>query len=117
MTAAPTPGAHDNVDTAMVDELVKLAQSAVSRGDLPSLQFALAHRGKLLAFETFGTIKCRGEQKGATNDTLYVAFSTTKAVVAVAAWLLIEDGKLNPAEKVADIVPAFVKGGKGSGRV
>ena len=102
------------VDKDKVDELLQMAQNAVSRGDLPSLQLALAHRGKLVAFETFGEITTRGESKAATNDTLYVAFSTTKAVVAVATWLLMERRKLKPSQKVRKIIPAFVKGGKGS---
>ena len=69
------------VDKGKVDELLQMAQTAVSRGDLPSVQLALAHNGELVAFETFGEIRTRGEEKAATNDTLYVAFSTTKAVV------------------------------------
>jgi len=102
------------IDAAQVEELLKMAKTAVSRGDLPSIQLALAHRGKLVAFETYGTICSRGEQKVASNNTLYVAFSTTKAVMSVAAWLLMESGHLNPAENVSKIIPAFVKGGKGS---
>ena len=57
---------------------------------------------------------CRGESSVATNDTLYVAFSTTKAVVSIATWLLMEDEKLKPSDEVSKIIPGFVKGGKGS---
>jgi CubicO group peptidase (beta-lactamase class C family) len=101
-------------DEGQVEVLLKMAQNAVSRGDIPSVQIALAHHGKIVAFETYGEVECRGEQKPATNDTLYVAFSTTKAVVSIATWLLMEDKLLKPCEEVAKIIPGFVKGGKGS---
>ena len=102
------------LDESQVEALLKMAQTAVSRGEMPSLQIALAHDGEIVAFETYGEVKCRGEQNPATNDTLYVAFSTTKAVVAIATWLLMEENKLKPSDEVSKIIPGFVKGGKGS---
>ncbi|MBT6435334.1 MAG: beta-lactamase family protein [Deltaproteobacteria bacterium] len=102
------------VNESQVESLLKMAQNTVSRGDMPSVQVAVAHHGALVAFETYGEVTCRGESSVATNDTLYVAFSTTKAVVSIATWLLMEDGKLKPSDEVSKIIPGFVKGGKGS---
>ncbi len=50
--------------------------------------------------------------KPATDETLYHFFSSTKAVVAAAVWLLFEDGTLRLDEKVADIIPEFGTNGK-----
>jgi CubicO group peptidase (beta-lactamase class C family) len=41
-----------------------------------------------------------------------VVFSATKAITSAAAWLLIQEGKLDPSETVAAIVPEFGTNGK-----
>ena len=52
------------------------------------------------------------EERPATDETLYSIFSSTKAVVAVAVWLLFEEGLLKLDERVADIIPEFGTNGK-----
>ena len=49
----------------------------------------------------------QGHEAAATNDTLYVIFSATKAITSAAAWLLIEEGKLSLERRVADFIPEF----------
>ncbi|MCY3884364.1 MAG: serine hydrolase [Gammaproteobacteria bacterium] len=75
---------------------------------LPSVQFAIARHGKVLWSETFGN---------ASEDTLYPIFSCTKAIMSVAAWTLIQEGKLDVNERVGDIVPEFDTNGKEKVRV
>lgn len=111
MQAAPTLERPEGVDWEIVDALIQQARHTVSKGELPSLQLAVAHLGKLITFETFGTIN---DGEPATNHSLYVAFSTTKAVMSVASWLLMEDGLLDPSEKVSETLPGFVTPGKRS---
>ena len=48
----------------------------------------------------------------ATVDSRYVIFSCTKALIASAIWLLIGDDRLDPSERVAEIVPEFATNGK-----
>lgn len=91
------------IDTAKLQELIDRARKEVDEGFLPSAQIAIARNGKLAAFETFGD---------ATNDSLYCIFSATKAITSVAAWLLIQDGKLDITSRVADLVPEFAANGK-----
>ena len=86
-----------------LDELLNAARADVSSGWLPSCQLAVARDGELVAFETFGA---------ATNDTRYCIFSCTKPIVAAAAWLLIGDGLLDPARRVAEYAPEFAANGK-----
>jgi CubicO group peptidase (beta-lactamase class C family) len=88
----------ENADVNAVEELLNRVQKEVDEGLLPSAQIALAKNGKLIAFETFGD---------ATNDSLYCIFSATKAITSAAAWLLIQEGKLDISRKVTDIVPEF----------
>ena len=70
----------------------------IEEGLLPSAQIALAREGRIAWSETFGD---------ADSETLYPIFSCTKAITSAAAWLLIEEGKLDIEEYVCDIVPEF----------
>ena len=91
------------IDANKLAALRQRVRREVDEGLLPSAQIAVARRGKLALFETFGD---------ATNDTLYCVFSSTKAITSAAAWLLIESGALATDEIVADIVAEFGSNGK-----
>jgi CubicO group peptidase (beta-lactamase class C family) len=86
-----------------VNALLKRAQREIDQGLLPSCQLALAQDGKVMVDETFGD---------ATDDTRYVMFSCTKAVVAGAVWLLIQEGKLDVSQPVSHYIPEFGTNGK-----
>jgi CubicO group peptidase (beta-lactamase class C family) len=91
------------IDHEAVRQLLARARREVDDGLLPSVQIALAHRGELVAFETYGD---------ATDDTRYVVYSATKAFVAGAMWALIGDGLVDVAARVAEYVPEFASHGK-----
>ena len=100
------------LDPAKVEALFKRAEREVKDGLLPSCQIAIARNGKIGAMSTVGRAVQGGSEKPATNDTLYVIFSCTKAIMSAASWILIGDGKLEPSERAADIVPEFGSNGK-----
>ena len=91
------------IDPDKLQELLARSKKEVEESLLPSAQIAIARNGKLAAFETFGD---------ATNDSLYCIFSATKAMTSAAAWLLIQDGKLDITTRVADLVPEFAENNK-----
>jgi CubicO group peptidase (beta-lactamase class C family) len=91
------------IDPDRMSELLDRARRDVDSGLLPSCQLAVARHGRLAAFRTFGD---------ATNETRYVIFSCTKALVAAAAWMVMAEGRLDPAAKVADVIPEFATNGK-----
>jgi len=78
-------------------------QQEIDSGLLPSAQFAIARRGKLVAFETLGA---------ATSDSLYCVFSSTKAITSAMAWLLIQNGELDTSIRVSQLLPEFNERGK-----
>ena len=84
----------------------------VREGLLPSVQIAVARHGKVAAMRTFGRAPFEGREREATDDTLYTIFSCTKAITSAAAWLLLQEGKLDLAERVGDILPEFETNGK-----
>jgi len=100
------------IDSEKLEAVFARAQRDVDQGVLPSAQVAVARKGKLAGMRTFGAAVQGGVDKPATDDTLYSIFSSTKAVVAAAVWLLFEDGLLKLEERVADIIPEFSSNGK-----
>jgi len=100
------------LDPVRVDELFKRARREVSEGLLPSCQIAIARDGKIGAMKTFGHAVQGGDDKPATDATLYCVFSCTKAIVSSAIWILLGDRKLDLNERAADIVPEFATNGK-----
>jgi CubicO group peptidase (beta-lactamase class C family) len=100
------------IDPAKLEALFQRAEREVREGLLPSAQIAVARHGKIAAMRTFGRVTHAGRDAAATNDTVYVVFSATKAITSAAAWLLIEEQKLGLDERVADIVSEFGTNGK-----
>ena len=100
------------IESERLEALFDRARRDVDDGTLPSAQVAVARHGKLAGMRTFGTAVQGGVERPATDDTLYHIFSSTKAVVASAVWLLFEAGQLRLDEKVAEIIPEFGTNGK-----
>ena len=91
------------IDEDKLAALVARARQEVDEGLLPAAQVALAKDGRLVCFETFGD---------ADNNSLFCIFSATKAITSAAAWLLIQEGKLDTSRKVIDVIPEFGSHGK-----
>jgi CubicO group peptidase (beta-lactamase class C family) len=88
-----------------LEVLTARARKEVDEGLLPSAQWALAVDGKVLAGETVGDAP-------AADDSRYVIYSCTKAVVASAIWQLLAEGSLRLPDRVGDLVPEFASNGK-----
>lgn len=105
------------IDPEKLEALFARAEREVAEGLLPSVQIAVAREGRIAGMRTFGAAEFEGEPGAASDDTLYCIFSCTKAITSAAAWILIQEGKLDPSEIVADAVPGFGENGKGGIRV
>ncbi len=93
----------ETVDPAAVVALLDRARAEVDAGLLPSCQLALALHGEVVVNETFGA---------ATADTRFTMFSATKPLVASVVWQLMGEGLLDPATRIADVLPDFGTHGK-----
>ena len=100
------------VDSERLAALFARVEKEVREGLLPSAQVAVARQGRIAGMRTFGSVRHEGRPGAADDETLYVVFSATKAITSAAAWLLIQEGKLDPSERVAAIVPEFGTHGK-----
>lgn len=100
------------LDPHKVQVLFERAAREVHEGLLPACQVAIARNGKLGAMQTFGNALQGGMEKPATNDTMFVIMSSTKAFTAASAWILMQEGKLRPEDRIVDFVPEFGANGK-----
>ena len=100
------------IESGKLEAVFARAKRDVDDGTLPSAQVAIARHGKLAGMRTYGSAVQGGVERPATAETLYHFFSSTKAVVSAAVWLLFEDGALRLDEKVSAIIPEFGTNGK-----
>jgi len=88
-----------------VAALVDRARREVDEGILPGCQLAVAHGGEVVEVVTLG-------EAVAGDDTRYVIFSCTKALVASTVWQLLAEGSLQLDDRIADHIPEFGENGK-----
>jgi CubicO group peptidase (beta-lactamase class C family) len=100
------------VDPAKLQALYDRAEREIRDELLPSAQVAIARGGRLAGVRSFGAVTHEGRPAPATDATLYVIFSCTKAITSAAGWILIEEGKLRLDARVADYLPSFAANGK-----
>jgi CubicO group peptidase (beta-lactamase class C family) len=84
----------------------KAVNAEIARDQLPGAVLAVARRGKLVYFESFGY---REKAAGApmTADAIFNIASMTKPLVAVAALQLFEQGRLLMADPLDKYFPKF----------
>lgn len=100
------------LDSQKVAALLARAERDVAEGLLPAAQVAIARNGEIGAMRTFGRAVQGGSEQSATDETHFVAMSATKAITAAAAWILIQEGKLSPTDRVVDYIPEYGSHGK-----
>jgi len=100
------------LDPDKVQALFDRAEREIKQGLLPACQIAIARKGKIGATRTYGHASQGGNEKAASDETLFIIMSCTKAITSAAAWLLIQEGKLHPDDRVAKFVPEFGENGK-----
>ncbi len=97
-----------------IDRLTALIERHIAEGRYPGCQIALARHGKLGLFKSFGNAATEPKPRAATDDTLWLLYSNTKVVTAVALWALAERGLFSFSDRIADHVPEFARNAKGN---
>jgi CubicO group peptidase (beta-lactamase class C family) len=95
-----------------VQALFDRAEREIKEGLLPACQLAIARNGKIGAMRTYGHATQGGKDKSADDQTFFIIMSCTKAITSAAAWLLMQEGKLSPEDRVVKFVPEFGENGK-----
>jgi len=99
---------------SQIDRLIDLIERHIAAGRYPGCQIALARHGKLALFKSFGNAVTEPAARPAADDSLWLLYSNTKVVTAVALWVLAERGLFGFSDRIADHVPEFAKFAKGN---
>ena len=100
-------------DTGMSEPVLKAAVSlyseAVARGDVLGAVLLVARHGKVVVYEAVG-VRDREKNLLMQKDTPFQIQSMTKPLVASAALILADRGKLQLDDPVSRYIPAFAQG-------
>lgn len=84
-----------------------LAQSYVAQDRAPGIVLAVGERGQSAHFAHAGRIDDAANGEAADADSLWRVYSMTKPITAMAAMMLVEDGKLKLDQPIHELIPAF----------
>lgn len=93
-------------DLDALDVLRDKVRAQVDEGRMPACQVAFGVDGELALFESYGT---------ATDDTRFVVFSATKALIGGVVWQLLAEKALSTDTRVVELVPGFGQDGRTPG--
>jgi CubicO group peptidase (beta-lactamase class C family) len=113
LIAVPLASRADGIDR---DELAKIdaaVDSALKRNDCPGAVVLIIHNDEVAFRKAYGSRAVKPVKAAMTPDTAFDMASLTKPVATgTSVMLLIEQGKLSPADPVAKYWPAFAANGK-----
>lgn len=92
---------------ATLSSTQRLASDYVRNGRIPAIAIVAGHSDDPVAVASAGQLDDAPGARQANADSLWRIYSMTKPVTAMAAMILIEEGRLKLDEPVADILPAF----------
>ena len=101
------------LDDRALDRLQELITRHIAEGRYPAAQIAIARRGQLALYASFGDARTEPKRVAAGDDTLWLLYSNTKVITTCALWLLAERGALSFTNTVASHLPGFEANGKG----
>ena len=113
-----TPPERGPVSVDKLNLLVSLIDSHIAQHRYPGCQIALAWREQLLLNQSLGLSRIGASHAADTqampcaNDHLFLLYSNTKILMATALWALMDQGKLQFSDRVADHLPGFAAHGK-----
>ena len=84
------------IDTAM--------QRHIDAGKIQGAVTALARRGRVVHFKAHGLMDVEAERP-MSRDAIFIMMSSTKAVLGVAAMMMIEEGLFRPSDPVGKYIP------------
>ncbi|WP_137899729.1 serine hydrolase domain-containing protein [Sphingomonas sp. 2SG] len=93
--------------TAALPQTQALFDAYVRDGKMPGIVAAFGVGDRPTWFVQAGRLSTEAEAAPATPDSLWRVYSMTKPVTAMAAMILIEEGKIGLDDPVAKYIPAF----------
>jgi CubicO group peptidase (beta-lactamase class C family) len=109
--ADPLPRAQPETVGMSTERLARIGEALradVEKGRLPGAVVAVARKGKLVYYQSFGYLDKEAGTK-MHNDSIFSIASMTKPMVAVGALTLLERGQLQIDEPVGSYLPQLSK--------
>ncbi|MBA4065852.1 MAG: esterase [Isosphaera sp.] len=109
----PSPARAADLDAAQLAKIDAAVASAIEKGEVPGAVVVVVHGDAVVFRKAYGHRALKPEKAPMTADAIFDLASLTKPVAtATSVMLLIEQGKLNPADPVAKHWPAFAANDK-----
>ncbi|SEP27137.1 serine hydrolase [Mucilaginibacter sp. OK283] len=89
-----------------IQEFDNYVQQAVTDWHVPGLAIAIVKDGKVVFTKGYG-VRELGKPDKVDTQTIFAIASTTKAMTAACAAMLVDEGKLHWDDKVTDYLPGF----------
>ena len=84
----------------------KMIREHVEAGQIQGAVTAIARRGSVIHFSAYGQMDVK-EGRAMEHDAIFRMASSSKAVLGVAAMMMIEEGKMRVEDPVSKYIPAF----------
>ena len=94
------------MSTETLQRIDAAMQRHIDAGKIQGAVTAVARRGKVVHFQAHGLIDVEAERP-MPEDAIFVMASSTKAVLGVAAMILIDEGLIHPSDPVEKYIPEF----------
>ena len=92
---------------AKLERITEFFNNEVATGKLPGAVVLIQQHGKPVYLKCFG-VRDVATNLAMTPDTIFALHSMTKPITSVAAMMLVDAGKLSPADPVSKFIPGFV---------
>lgn len=102
-TAAPE---SVGLSSARLGKLTETLRANVAKGDIPGAVLLISRRGKVVLFESMGTLDPE-RNAPMSKDAIFRIYSMSKPITTVAAMMLVEQGRLALGDPVAKYIPQF----------
>ena len=89
-----------------IERITEFFDNEVATGKLPGAVVLIQQHGKPVYLKCFG-VQDVTTRIPMSSDTIFALHSMTKPITSVAAMMLIDAGKLSPADPVSKFIPAF----------
>src|SRR6476660_4335794 len=96
----PAPSPHK------LERITEFFNNEIASGKLPGAVVLIQQHGKPVYLKCFG-VQDVATELPMTSDTIFALHSMTKPITSVAAMMLVDAGKLSPADPVSKFIPGF----------
>ena len=93
-------------DPERFERVAAYMESQVDEGRQTGIAWAVARRGQVVALDGYGK-RAIGSDDSFEPDTIVRLYSMTRAITSVTALRLMEEGKLDLQDNIAEHIPAF----------